>query len=192
MLGLSYFVLSCLLRYSRLGLYQKVCIILSYYVLFMPDEFKKVSARIPLPIIEKLEDMGISNQTEAIIKGLERLISEDSEKTGEYIDKTREDNNKTAVLQAQVDELQTQNETLKKELKDLKEDSDKTREDNNKTAVLQAQVDELQAHKDTLKKELEDFKSMHNNYMLQMQTLINQRALEPPAAEKKKPFWKFW
>ena len=154
MLGLSYFVLSCLLRYSRLGLYQKVCIILSYYVLFMPDEFKKVSARIPLPIIEKLEDMGISNQTEAIIKGLERLISEDSEKTGEYIDKTREDNNKTAVLQAQVDELQ--------------------------------------AHKDTLKKELEDFKSMHNNYMLQMQTLINQRALEPPAAEKKKPFWKFW
>jgi FtsZ-binding cell division protein ZapB len=156
----------------------------------MPDEFKKVSARIPLPIIEKLEDMGISNQTEAIIKGLERLISEDRDKTGELIDKTREDNNKTAVLQARIDELQIHNETLKNELKDLKEDSDKTREDNNKTAVLQAKVDELQAHKETLKKELEDLKSMHNNYMLQMQTLINQKAIEAPGA--KKPWYKFW
>ena len=50
----------------------------------------------------------------------------------------------------------------------------------------------LKEYNDTLKKELEDFKSMHNNYFLQMQTLINQRALEPPAAEKKRPFWKFW
>ena len=50
----------------------------------------------------------------------------------------------------------------------------------------------LKEYNDTLKKELEDFKSMHNNYFLQMQTLINQRALEPPAAEKIKPWWRFW
>jgi peptidoglycan hydrolase CwlO-like protein len=59
-------------------------------------------------------------------------------------------------------------------------------------AGLKARSEELQAHIETLKKELEDLKSMHNNYFLQMQTLINQRALEPPTAEKKKPFWKFW
>jgi hypothetical protein len=57
---------------------------------------------------------------------------------------------------------------------------------------LQTQVKELQDHNETLKKELEDLKSMHNNYFLQMQTLINQRALEPPAVEKTKPWWQFW
>ena len=149
---MSYSVLFCLLKYFTLGLYQKVCIILSYYVLFMPDEFKKVSARIPLPLIEKLEDMGISNQTEAIIKGLERLISEDSEKSGR--------------------------------------DTENTRENNNKTAVLQARIDELQAHNETLKKELEDIKAMHNNYFLQVQTLINQKAIEAPGNKKK--WYKFW
>jgi hypothetical protein len=118
----------------------------------MPDEFKKVSARIPLPLIEKLEDMGISNQTEAIIKGLERLISEDSEKSGR--------------------------------------DTENTRENNNKTAVLQARIDELQAHNETLKKELEDIKAMHNNYFLQVQTLINQKAIEAPGNKKK--WYKFW
>jgi len=111
----------------------------------MPDKFKKVSARIPVHLLEKLEEMGISNQTEAIIKGLERLTAEDNEKT---------------------------------------------KEDSEKTAVLQAKVEELQAHKETLKKEHEDFKAMHNNYMLQVQTLIQQKAIEAPGA--KKPWWKFW
>lgn len=50
--------------------------------------------------------------------------------------------------------------------------------------------EELQAHNETLKKELEDFKSMHSNYMLQMQTLINQKAIEAPGA--KKPWYRFW
>ena len=111
----------------------------------MPDEFKKVSARIPLHILEKLEDMGISNQTDAIIRGLERLISEDQGKTKEYSDKA---------------------------------------------AILQARNEELEKHTETLKKELEDLKSMQNNYMMQMQTLINQKAIEAPGA--KKPWWLFW
>jgi hypothetical protein len=48
----------------------------------------------------------------------------------------------------------------------------------------------LKDYNDSLKKELEDLKSMHNNYMLQMQTLINQKAIEAPGA--KKPWWRFW
>ena len=58
--------------------------------------------------------------------------------------------------------------------------------------VLKHENTLLKEYNETLHKELEDFKSMHNNYMLQMQTLINQRALEPAPADKKKPFWKFW
>jgi hypothetical protein len=53
-----------------------------------------------------------------------------------------------------------------------------------------AQLTELQDHNGTLKKELEDLKSMHNNYMMQMQTLINQKVIEAPGA--KKPWWRFW
>lgn len=32
--------------------------------------------------------------------------------------------------------------------------------------------------------------SVHNKYMLQVQTLINQKAIEAPGT--KKPWWKFW
>jgi len=36
----------------------------------------------------------------------------------------------------------------------------------------------------------EDLKQMHNNYFLQVQTLINQKAIEAPGAKKK--WWQFW
>jgi ABC-type phosphate transport system auxiliary subunit len=111
----------------------------------MPDEFKKVSARIPLMLLERLEDMGMSNQTDAIIRGLECLVLKDKEKTTEGTDQT---------------------------------------------AILQARNEELEKHIETLKKELEDLKSMQNNYMVQVQTLINQKAIEAPGA--KKPWWRFW
>lgn len=52
------------------------------------------------------------------------------------------------------------------------------------------QLEEKEKHIETLKKELEDNKAMHNNYMLQMQTLINQKAIE--AKETKKPWWRIW
>jgi Arc/MetJ-type ribon-helix-helix transcriptional regulator len=56
---------------------------------------------------------------------------------------------------------------------------------------------ELQNHNETLKKELEKagqdkeaVQNLYNNYMLQMQTLINQKAIEAPGA--KKPWWRLW
>jgi predicted RNase H-like nuclease (RuvC/YqgF family) len=52
------------------------------------------------------------------------------------------------------------------------------------------QIEEKDRHIESLKGELTDIKSMHNNYMLQMQTLINQKAIEAPGA--KKPWWRFW
>ena len=55
---------------------------------------------------------------------------------------------------------------------------------------LLERINDLQAHNETLVKELEDIKSMHNNYMLQMQTVITQRAIEAPGT--KKPWWRFW
>ena len=55
---------------------------------------------------------------------------------------------------------------------------------------LLERITDLQAHNETLVNELEDIKSMHNNYMLQMQTVITQRAIEAPGT--KKPWWRFW
>jgi hypothetical protein len=49
--------------------------------------------------------------------------------------------------------------------------------------ILLANVEELKKDKDTIQ-------NLYNNYMLQMQTLINQKSIEAPGA--KKPWWRFW
>jgi len=62
---------------------------------------------------------------------------------------------------------------------------------------LQARVEELKDHNETLQKELDtagqreqDLKETHRYYMLQVQTPINQKAIEAPG--NKKAWWKFW
>lgn len=59
------------------------------------------------------------------------------------------------------------------------------------------EYEEIEKHNERLIKELEkaerdkeDLKTTDNNYFLQFQTLINQKAIEAPE-EKKKPFWCF-
>ncbi|MCO5380753.1 MAG: hypothetical protein NHB15_00235 [Methanosarcina barkeri] len=61
---------------------------------------------------------------------------------------------------------------------------------------LRAMSEELEKHNTTLKEELDkashdkkDLKQMHNNYFLQVQTLINQKAIKAPGG--KKPWYKF-
>jgi hypothetical protein len=56
----------------------------------------------------------------------------------------------------------------------------------------------LKDHNETLKAEIERagqdkeaIQNLYNNYMLQMQTLINQKAIEAPGAKKKR-FWEIW
>jgi uncharacterized protein YpmB len=63
--------------------------------------------------------------------------------------------------------------------------------DENSNKELSALLEEKDRHIETLKNELGISQETHRNYMLQMQTLINQKAIEAPG-EKKKPFWKFW
>lgn len=64
---------------------------------------------------------------------------------------------------------------------------------------LRAQLEEKDRHIETLKGELdkaerdkEDLKKTYNNYFLQVQTLINQKAIDAPGTEKKKHWYKFW
>jgi chromosome segregation ATPase len=62
---------------------------------------------------------------------------------------------------------------------------------------LRTRSEELEKHNETLIRELEkaerdkeDLKTTYNNYFLQVQTLINQKAIEAPGA--KKPWWRVW
>jgi predicted nuclease with TOPRIM domain len=82
----------------------------------MPDDKKKVSCWIPLKLLADLEDRGYKNQTEAILKGLERLITEDEENTKE--DK-KEDTDKT---DGRYQALQDHIETLKNTITRLEDD----------------------------------------------------------------------
>lgn len=63
-------------------------------------------------------------------------------------------------------------------------------EDNINIQLYEERIKDLQTHNDTLKKELETIQSMYNNYMLQVQTIINQRAIEEPRNKKWFEFWK--
>ena len=63
--------------------------------------------------------------------------------------------------------------------------------------VLTARLEEtervisiLQEELDKAGQDKENLKETHKNYMLQVQTLINQKAIEAPG--NKKPWWQFW
>ena len=49
--------------------------------------------------------------------------------------------------------------------------------------VPETRIKKLQNHDEILQNELEDFKNLHNNYMVQMQTIITQKAVEAPGAK---------
>ena len=66
----------------------------------------------------------------------------------------------------------------------LSEEKDK------RIADLEKEIEVLLIELKKINQDKEDLKSMHNNYMLQMQTLINQKSIEVPGA--KKPWWRFW
>jgi hypothetical protein len=51
--------------------------------------------------------------------------------------------------------------------------------------MLKKTKHQLKSSQDT-----EDLKEMHKNYMIQVQTLIDQKAIEAPGNKKK--WWKLW
>ena len=82
---------------------------------------------------------------------------------------------------------------LEKLLMDTNRDPNRS----NEIYESRARIDELKAHNETLKKDLDqarqdkdDLKKTFDNYMVQVQTLINQKAVEAPGAEKQ--WWRFW
>jgi hypothetical protein len=83
--------------------------------------------------------------------------------------------------------IQNNNDSIRDEEAQLKENNILKAENEKLQAIneiLQANIEELKKDKDTIQ-------NTYNNYMLQMQTLIQQKAIEAPGAKKKR-FWEIW
>lgn len=140
----------------------------------MTDETKRIGARIRVSLLDELQQAGYDSPTEAIQKGLELLVhSSAPRETAGTIGGT---------IYNSCETLNDSCETLN--------DSCETSEYKKEFESMHSENRLLNDHIETLKKELEDIKNMHTNYMMQVQTLINQKAIEAPGS--KKPWWRFW
>ena len=139
----------------------------------MADSKITACAKVP----KELYDFNIQKYTKisvAIISGLELLRDKNSMQNGVQ--------NQNSILHSipnQSDgildeEVQSEGKSI------LKAKNERLQEINE---ILLANIEELKKDKDTIQ-------NLYNNYMLQMQTLINQKSIESPGA--KKQWWRFW
>jgi Arc/MetJ-type ribon-helix-helix transcriptional regulator len=174
----------------------------------MTDEIRiPVNAKIPKSLHDSLvaavEAENYKDKTACITEALEKLLYNTQEGTQGY----------TSELQAKENEIQNLNNVLQEKYAEIREIRNVLQVKDNEILRLQsviqeapdpadlaqirARYEEVEKHNETLKAELEragqreeDLKKVHNNYMLQVQTLINQKAIEAPGS--KKPWWRFW
>jgi Arc/MetJ-type ribon-helix-helix transcriptional regulator len=134
----------------------------------------KINARIPKSLYDWI-GAKYGNVSQAVNEGLELLRESQS---------VTRDTEAHKSPQVVLKEHTSQSDTISTELKARLEEKEK-------------QIEEKDRHIETLKTELEkagqreeDLKETHRNYMLQVQSLINQKAIEAPGA--KKQWWRFW
>lgn len=145
---------------------------------------KKVGAWITPELYDQIESiLGEKTWTETIIQGLELVLQEyEGQKSGNCGENSLDMGQDGALGQGGANTL---NNGV--ELGELRV----------KVGALEAQNNELAKYNLALVGELEqahrdkgDIKNLYDNYMRQMQTLIQQKAIKAPG--EKKPFWKFW
>jgi hypothetical protein len=139
----------------------------------MADSKITACAKVP----KELYDFSIQKYTKisvAIIAGLELLRDKDSIQNG-----VQNQNSIQNGIPNQSESIRGYEAQLEKD-NILKAKNERLQEINE---ILLANVEELKKDKDTIQ-------NLYNNYMLQMQTLINQKSIEAPGA--KKPWWRFW
>lgn len=163
--------------------YKKSKVFLSSYAIFrsMTDELKiMVSAKIPVSlhdsIIEAVNKKKFKDKTTCITEALEKLLHHTQQ---EHM----------SVRQNIKHEMQDEINKLENVLCDIPDKIEYIRlqvraEEKDK------QIKEKEQHIEALKKEIENLKQIHNNYMMQMQVLINQKVIEAPGT--KKPWWRVW
>ena len=128
-------------------------------------------------ISQELYDQSIQKYNKislAIIAGLELLNNEKSIPNNEENILNNKESIRYAELQTNILHLTTRLEEKERELQT---------NELNKNMIIAEKDKQIEM----LSNELDANHQMHNNYVLQMQTLINQKLIGT-----KKPFWKFW
>ncbi len=150
----------------------------------MPETKRKICVWISTDMYNSVVKAGYDSPTVAVIKGFELLLGE------------AECRQNAGNLEQAAAQITADNHNLKNEVQRLTLALQDT-PDPSELAQLKARYEELKKHNETLKAELEstrqreqDLKKTFDNYMVQVQTLINQKAVEAPGS--KKPWWRFW
>ena len=122
---------------------------------------------------------------------LEKRLENEQRHNQELQSKTQELEKRLEDEQRHNQELQSKTQELEKRLED------EQRHNQELQRKLELRMEESQNQIRDLRKELEKaerrevyFEEMHNNYMMQVQTLINQKQIVAPGT--KKPWWRFW
>jgi chromosome segregation ATPase len=89
-----------------------------------------------------------------------------------------------------IEELKAELDKAERGQKEHVEALGELRELRVQTREQREQIETLKSDLDRAERDKEDLKTVYNNYFLQVQTLINQKAIEAPGA--KKPWWQFW
>ena len=147
----------------------------------------QVTVKLPLNIhsvlTQRVNEGTYPSMSAALIIALEKELVEAFRQSEDILETNSKCQILTADLEKKVSEMSILQATFQGSLK-LSEEKDKRIDD------LEKEIEALLTELKKINQDKEDLKSMHNNYMLQMQTLINQKAIEVPGA--KKPWWRFW
>lgn len=177
-----------------------------------------ISAKIPTELYEEVQaaikESKYTSNTECIIKGLILLLSNQDQKDSETDILLQEKEKEIQNLQNEVNSSKVEIQALHEEVNRGKDEVKRSKEgyigqikgleeklkiapDIVEFSRLQTKAEDLHDHNETLKKELDkakqdkdDLKKTFDNYMVQVQTLINQKSIEAPGT--KKPWWRFW
>ena len=173
-----------------------------------PEEKHKINVWIPESLWNQIEKLGYDSPTKATIAAYEAFAQKESAGNEEEIKNLQEAlkctqeearENQEVIRKYKeitVPKLEKQIEEAQWNIKDLEENL-RTAPNPIEFAQLHTKSEELEKHNQTLKEELEKthqdkeiIQNHYDNYMRQMQTLINQKTIEAPG--KKKRWWKFW
>ena len=179
----------------------------SLYDKIEPAGYENTTQAIITALQRLLEDPqedieGYKQDIEGYLQDIAVITAENSQLKGQLQD-TEGSRKDLERIQKDIEKQNQDISGYKQDIKALNDEIAKLKEDLVKAPdlveffQLRARYEEQEKHTETLKKELErsgqreeDLKITYNNYFVQVQSLINQKAIEAPG--NKKQWWKFW
>ena len=149
----------------------------------------KIPERLHDLILLRVSDGRYKDKTACVTEALENELSNTHQAAHSNTEASHDRATKTQKMEMVLQEKHAEIERLKAELSKASDPIELTQL-RTMTEEKDKQIEEKDRHIGTLQKELEISQETHRNYMMQMQTLINQKAIEAPGA--KRQWWRFW